>query len=106
MDVIGRLTSTDGAGQLEAAVEALLKDGRRQIVLNLARLSYVDSSGLGEMIASYRATTKRGGAITLAETTTRIQDLLSITRLVTVFDCYDTEALALASFDQPAVVDA
>lgn len=104
VDVVGRLTSTDGSGQLEAQVAALVKDGRQQVVLNLAQLSYVDSSGLGEMIASYTAVTKTGGAIRLAETTTRIQDLLSITRLVTVFDCYDTEALAVASFEPAAVV--
>lgn len=102
VDVIGRLTSTDGSGRLEAQIAELVKDGRTQVVLNLSRLNYMDSSGLGEMIASYTTITKAGGAIRLCETTTRIQDLLSITRLVTVFDCFDTEALAVASFE-PAV---
>ena len=71
---------------------------RRQFVLDLGELSYMDSSGLGEMVACYSKVRKAGGEIRLARTTARIKDLLAITRLVTVFECYDTEDLAIASF--------
>jgi len=109
LDLHGRLTSNDGAGVIKTVVDRLLSQGRTRIVLNLADLAYMDSSGLGEIIACYSATVKAGGAIKLAHTTTRIQDLLSITKLITVFDTYDTEARALESFTPltvPAVVAA
>jgi anti-sigma B factor antagonist len=96
VDIIGRLTS-EGAGALGNRVARLISEGRTQMVLNLGKLSYMDSSGLGEMVACYSKIAKAGGAIRLAETTVRIKDLLAITRLVTVFDSYDTEDLALAS---------
>jgi anti-sigma B factor antagonist len=97
VDIIGRLTSTDG-GVLADRVARLIAEGHTQLVLNLGRLDYMDSSGLGEMVSCYSKMKRAGGAIRLAQTTVRIQDLLAITRLVTVFDSYDTEALALASF--------
>lgn len=104
LDLDGRLTSNDGGGLVKEAVDRLLAQGRTQIVLNLAELSYMDSSGLGEIIACYSATVKAGGTIKLANTTTRIQDLLSITKLITVFDTYDTEAQAVESFTPAAAV--
>jgi anti-sigma B factor antagonist len=97
VDVIGRLTS-DGAGALGDRVARLMADGHTRLVLNLGQLSYMDSSGLGEMVSCYSKVTKAGGAIRLAQTTGKIQDLLAITRLVTVFESYDTEDLAVASF--------
>jgi anti-sigma B factor antagonist len=98
VDLVGRMTSSDGAGVLAARVARLMAEGHTQVVLNLAQLSYMDSSGLGEMVSCYSKVCKAGGTIRLAETTARIQDLLAITRLVTVFESYDTEALAVASF--------
>jgi anti-sigma B factor antagonist len=98
LDLAGRLTSTDGSGLLKEAVDRLIAAGRTQFVLNLSELSYMDSGGLGEIIACYSATVRVKGAIKLAHTTERIQDLLSITKLITVFDTYDTEQLALDSF--------
>lgn len=97
LDLVGRLTSTDGVGELGGRVATLVSDGRTRIVLNLGQLSYMDSSGLGEMVSCYSTLQKVGGVIKLAQTTARIQDLLAITKLVTIFDSYDTEALALAS---------
>jgi anti-sigma B factor antagonist len=79
----------------------LIAEGQNRIVLNLGQLTYVDSSGLGEIVSCRSKVTKAGGAIRLAETTVRIKDLLAITRLVTVFDSYDTEHLALASLASP-----
>ena len=101
LDLVGKLTSNDGADQLGGRVATLVADGRRQVVLNLGQLSYMDSSGLGEIVACYSKLQKVGGVIKLANTTARIQDLLAITKLVTVFDSYDTEALALASLAIP-----
>lgn len=106
LDLAGRLASTDGAGSVKEAVDRLLAAGQTQIVLNLSRLNYLDSSGLGEIIACHSAAVKEGGAIKLAHTTARIQDLLTITKLITVFDTYDTEPLALASFAAGAATTA
>jgi anti-sigma B factor antagonist len=106
LDLAGRLTSMDGAGLLKAAVERLVAVGRTNIVLNLSQLSYMDSSGLGEMVACYTTASKAGGAVKLAHTGAKIQDLLSITKLITVFDTYDTEQLALDSFAVPVGVPA
>lgn len=103
VDVVGRLTA-EGAGALGDRVARLIAEGHSQVVLNLGQLSYMDSSGLGEMVSCYSKMVKVGGAIRLAETTVRIQDLLAITRLVTVFESYDTEDQALASFGKVAEV--
>jgi anti-sigma B factor antagonist len=102
LDLVGRLMSTDGSGLLKNAVDGLVADGRTHIVLNLSRLLYIDSGGLGEMLACHLTASKAGGAVTLAQTTARIQELLAITGLVTVFDTYETEQLALDSFASPA----
>lgn len=102
LDLVGKLTSNEGTRELGGRVATLVADGRRQVVLNLGQLNYMDSSGLGEMVACYSKLQKAGGTIKLAQTTSRIQDLLAITRLVTVFDSYDTEALAVASFGPSA----
>lgn len=106
LDLVGKLTSTEGTGQLGGRVATLVADGRTRVVLNLGQLSYMDSSGLGEMVACYSKLQKVGGVIKLAQTTDKIQDLLAITRLVTIFDSYDTEALALASLAIGAGVEA
>jgi len=94
---VARFAPTEGVGVLGGRVATLVADGRTQVVFNLGQLSYMDSSGLGEMVSCYATLQKVGGVIKLAQTTDRIQDLLAITRLVTIFDSYDTEALALAS---------
>ena len=98
VDLIGRLTGSDNAGGLGDRVSRLMADGHTQVVLNLSQLSYMDSSGLGEMVSCYSRVRKAGGTIRLAATTVRIKDLLAITRLVTVFESYETEDLAIASF--------
>ena len=72
--------------------------GHTNIVLNLENLSYMDSAGLGEMVACYTTATKSGGAVKIANTTGKMKDLLTITKLVTVFDSHDTEAGAVSSF--------
>jgi anti-sigma B factor antagonist len=98
LDVSGKLTLTDGSGRLKEQVSGLIAEGHKNIVLNLGNLSYLDSAGLGEMVACHSTATKNGGQVKLANTTTRLKDLLIITRLVTVFDTHDTEAQAVGSF--------
>ena len=98
VDLVGRLTSSDNAGALGARVVRLMSEGHTQLVLNLSMVSYMDSSGLGEMISCYSQVRKAGGSIRLAQTTARMQDLLALTRLLMIFDSYETEELALASF--------
>lgn len=98
IDVSGKLTLTDGSGTLKEKVTSAIFEGRKKIVLNLANLTYVDSAGLGEMVSCHSTVSKGGGSVKLANTTGRLKDLLTVTKLVTVFDAYDTEAQAIASF--------
>jgi anti-sigma B factor antagonist len=102
VDLIGRMTSSDDAGALGHRVARLMAEGHTRVVLNLSQLSYMDSSGLGEMVSCYSQVRKAGGAIRLAQTTSRIQDLLALTRLVTVFESHETEESALASLESAA----
>lgn len=98
LDLSGKLTLSEGAGRLKEKVSSLVFEDRKHIILDLAHLSYLDSAGLGEMVACYSTATKGGGKVKLANTTGKIKDLLTITKLLTVFDAYDSEAEAVASF--------
>jgi anti-sigma B factor antagonist len=100
LDVSGKLTLTDGGGQLKDKVSSLISEGHKNIVLNLGNLSYMDSAGLGEMVACHSTAAKNGAVVKLANTTNRMKDLLSITKLVTVFDAHETEAQAVSSFNK------
>ena len=96
----GKLTSDD-SGQLKGKVVSLMDAGRTQIILNLAGVTYIDSSGLGEMVSCH-TTAKQKGAVKLAQMGKRIQDLLVMTKLMMVFDVYDSEKEALDSFGPAA----
>lgn len=98
LDLEGKLISGDGNALLKDKVNSVLFQGQRNILLNLGGVSYVDSSGLGEIVASYTAVAKQSGQIKLLNLTKRVQDLLAITKLLTVFDTYDSEAEAVKSF--------
>jgi len=93
----GKLT-LDDAGQLKGKVTSLLGAGHKQIVLNLGDVSYIDSSGLGEMVSCHTTATRENGAIKLATLGKRATDLIVITKLNMVFDVYDTEKEAIAAF--------
>ena len=99
VDVSGKITLGDGGDAiLKDKMRSLIQQNQKKVLLNLGEVSYVDSAGLGEIVQAYAAVTKSGGALKLMNTTKRIKDLLSITKLLTVFECHDNEAEALKSF--------
>jgi anti-sigma B factor antagonist len=100
LTLAGKLTSDD-SGQLKGKVVSLMDAGKTQIILNLAAVTYIDSSGLGEMVSCH-TTAKQKGAVKLANMGKRIQDLLVMTKLMMVFDVYDSENEAIASFTASA----
>lgn len=98
LDLSGKITIGEGSVQLREAVRKLLDEGKKKILLNLGDVSYVDSSGIGELVSSYTTTNNQGGQLKLLNLTKKIQDLLMITKLLTVFQTYDNEQDAVASF--------
>ena len=102
LDIDGRLTIGLPAQRLKDKINSLTSEQRVQIVLNLKNVPYIDSSGLGQLVASYGSVVKAGGALKLLNVGSRNNDLLSITRLVTVFESFDTEAEAVQSYQAAA----
>lgn len=100
VDVAGKMVSSDNPGRLKDKITSLLFQGEKQIVLNLGQVAYVDSSGLGEMVACYGSATREGAKLKLANAGNKIRDLLVMTRLVTIFDSHDSEDAAIKSFSQ------
>ncbi|HZI20046.1 MAG TPA: STAS domain-containing protein [Pyrinomonadaceae bacterium] len=98
LDLEGKITIGEGSVSLRSAIRRLIDEGKKKILLNLAGVSYVDSSGIGELVSSYTTINREGGQLKLLNLTQKIQDLLAITKLLTVFDTYDEEAAALNSF--------
>lgn len=98
LDIDGKMTLDGGVESLRQAIVHLLEGGRRRLVLNLENVPYIDSAGLGEVVRTYTTVSKQGGSLKLLNLTTRIEDLLSITKLLTVFDTFDAEADAVRSF--------
>jgi anti-sigma B factor antagonist len=98
LDLSGKITIGEGSVQLREAVRQLLDTGKKKILLNLGDVSYVDSSGIGELVSSYTTANKSEGQLKLLNLTKKIQDLLAITKLLTVFEIHESEDAALASF--------
>lgn len=98
LDMSGAVRIGEGSVALRDAIRGLSESGKKKILLNLAGVSYVDSSGIGELIANYTTVSRQGGQLKLLNLTDKIQNLLVITKLLTVFDTYDNEAEALQSF--------
>jgi anti-sigma B factor antagonist len=97
--ISGDITLNQGGDiLLKDKVQSLLQQGQRKLVLDLGNVSYVDSAGLGQLVQIHATTKNQGGALRLANTTKKLKDLLVVTKLVTVFDSYDSEKEALASF--------
>ncbi|HEY3580515.1 MAG TPA: STAS domain-containing protein [Pyrinomonadaceae bacterium] len=98
LDLRGVVRIGEGSIALRDAIRNLADSGKNKILLNLAGVSYIDSSGIGELIANYTTVTRQGGQLKLLKLTDRVQNLLVITKLLTVFDHYEDEAEALKSF--------
>ncbi len=99
VDLSGRITLGDGSALLRKTVRGLLDDQRMQILLNLADVDYIDSSGIGELVSGFTAVKSRNGNLKLLHLTKKVRDLLQITKLFTVFDVYTDEGTAVRSFD-------
>jgi anti-sigma B factor antagonist len=98
LDLSGRITLGEGSVTLRDTVRDLLAKGSKNILLNLADISYIDSSGLGELVSAFTSVKNAGGELKLLKLTHKVQDLLQITKLYTVFDIKDDEAVAVSSF--------
>jgi anti-sigma B factor antagonist len=104
LDVKGRITLGDGDELLKDKVNQLVNAGKKKIILNLAEVPYVDSAGLGEIVRTYTTVSRQGGSLKLLNLTKRISDLLAITKLLTVFETFDSEDEAIKSFQASAKV--
>jgi anti-sigma B factor antagonist len=98
LNLSGKVTLGEGDMLLKDKLHSLLNQGRKDVLLNLAQVSYVDSAGLGAIVSAYTTMTREGGSLKLANVTKKLQDLLSITKLLTVFDTFDSEDEALRSY--------
>jgi anti-sigma B factor antagonist len=98
VDISGRITLGEGSALLRKTIRELLEDNRTKIILNLADVNYIDSSGIGELVSAFTATKKAGGDMKLLHLTKKVHDLLQLTKLFTVFDVYSDEPTALGSF--------
>ena len=98
LDLSGRITIGEGSVQLREAVKELLGSGNKEILLNLGNVSYVDSSGIGELVSSYTTTSNQGGQLKLLNLGKKIKDLLMITKLLTVFQTFEDEQQAVGSY--------
>jgi anti-sigma B factor antagonist len=98
LDLSGRITLGEGSVQLRDAIRDLIGKGQRRILLDLGEVNYIDSSGLGELVSAYTSARNQGASVKLLKLTKKVHDLLQLTKLYTVFDIYDDEASAIASF--------
>jgi anti-sigma B factor antagonist len=98
MDLSGRITLGEGSAKLREMVRDLLSRGHKNIVLNLGDVTYIDSSGIGELVSGFTTVKGQGGELKLLHLTKKVHDLLQITKLYTVFDVHTEEQKALASF--------
>jgi len=97
LDLSGRITIGEGTLILRDQIQKMLNAGDRKFLLNLADVNYIDSSGLGELVTSFTTVRNQGGQLKLLNLTHRVQDLLQITKLLTVFEAFDSEAEGLKS---------
>ena len=98
IDAVGRITLGEGASMFRDTIRDLAAKGDKKLLLNLSEVSYIDSSGIGELVSGFTTVTNHGGQLKLVGLTKRVKDLLQITKLYTVFDVYDAETSAVRSF--------
>lgn len=99
LDLSGKITLGEGSVALRSTIRRLLGEGKNKLLLNLGSVGYIDSSGIGELVSSFTAVNKESGQLKLLNLTQKIQDLLAITKLLTVFDVFDDEGEALGSYN-------
>jgi anti-sigma B factor antagonist len=104
LDLKGKITLGEGDELLKDKVNSLVNQGHKKVILNLAEVPYIDSAGLGEVVRTYTTVSRQGGSLKLLNLTKRITDLLSITKLLTVFETFDSENEAVRSFSASAKV--
>ena len=100
LDMSGRVTLGEGSVVLRDTIRDILAQGHKKVLLNLGDVTYIDSSGIGELVSAFTAVRKEGGELKLLNLTKKVHDLLQITKLYTVFDVKDDEALAIAAFEK------
>jgi anti-sigma B factor antagonist len=98
LDLSGRITLGEGSVQLRDAIRDLIGKGQKSILLNLSEVNYIDSSGLGELVSAFTTARNQSAALKLLGLSKKVNDLLQLTKLYTVFDIYDDEASAIASY--------
>ena len=98
LDIHGKITIGEGSAEVRNTVRELLQSGKKNILLNMGDVSYVDSSGIGELVSSFTTVTNQGGQLKLLSLTKRLRELLAITKLLTVFDSFEDEAEAIADY--------
>src|SRR5580704_11461321 len=98
VDAAGRITLGEGSSALRDTLRDMVAKGQKKILLNLSEVSYIDSSGIGELVSGFTTVTNQGGSLKLLGLTKRVKDLLQITKLYTVFDVHDDEASAVRSY--------
>src|SRR5208337_780770 len=98
VDAAGRITLGEGSSALRDTLRDMVTKGQKKILLNLSEVSYIDSSGIGELVSAFTTVTNQGGTLKLLGLTKRVKDLLQITKLYTVFDVHEEEAHAVNSF--------
>jgi anti-sigma B factor antagonist len=99
LDLSGRITLGEGSVQLRDAIRALISKGQKRILLNMADVNYIDSSGLGELVSAFTTAKNQQADVKLLSLTKKVHDLLQLTKLYTVFDIKDDEASAIAAFN-------
>ena len=99
IDAVGRITLGEGSSSFRDTIRDLATEGNKKLLLNLAEVTYIDSSGIGELVSAFTTVTNQGGQLKLLNLTKRIQDLLQITKLYTVFEVFDNEATAIRSYE-------
>ncbi len=98
LDLSGRITLGEGSVQIRDAIRELIGKGQKSVLLDMGDVNYIDSSGLGELVSAYTSAKNQSAALKLLKLTKKVHDLLQLTKLYTVFDIYDDEAAAIASF--------
>lgn len=100
VDLSGRITLGEGCAQLRELIRGEVGKGNKKVLLNLADVTYIDSSGIGELVSAFTAVSNQGGQLKLLNLTKKVHDLLQITKLYTVFDVHDDEVKAITSFER------